>query len=206
MDLCVRFVGTPPQDTITTLYRAKDAKDFSGELFSGWMRSGSMGRLLQWNIKISIILFFLSQTPHSLFNLSRASPSYTFENIEFQEANSDCCSTTSDIQKNSYVNRIFYQTSVENKFRSVFFLLLMRLTCFPPLFLFHCVKSSQKFLECKYAGNCDIDIFMRRKCPACRLKKCRTVAPGFEKMKIRIRYRENMIKMTRAGIPRDSRC
>merc|ERR1711976_314363 len=35
--------------------------------------------------------------------------------------------------------------------------------------------SSQQFLECKYSGNCEIDIFMRRKCPACRLKKCRSV-------------------------------
>merc|ERR1712110_96796 len=35
--------------------------------------------------------------------------------------------------------------------------------------------SSIKFQECKYGGNCEIDIFMRRKCPACRLKKCRAV-------------------------------
>lgn len=29
--------------------------------------------------------------------------------------------------------------------------------------------------ECKYGGNCEIDMYMRRKCQACRLKKCKAV-------------------------------
>lgn len=29
--------------------------------------------------------------------------------------------------------------------------------------------------ECKFGGNCEIDMYMRRKCQACRLKKCKAV-------------------------------
>lgn len=36
-------------------------------------------------------------------------------------------------------------------------------------------NSNLKFTNCKFSGNCEIDIYMRRKCPACRLKKCRQV-------------------------------
>ena len=35
--------------------------------------------------------------------------------------------------------------------------------------------SNAKFLQCKFSGDCHIDIYMRRKCPACRLKKCKAV-------------------------------
>lgn len=34
--------------------------------------------------------------------------------------------------------------------------------------------ANVKFKQCKYGGNCEIDIYMRRKCPACRLKKCKS--------------------------------
>lgn len=36
-------------------------------------------------------------------------------------------------------------------------------------------ETNMKFTTCKFGNNCDIDIYMRRKCPACRLKKCRAV-------------------------------
>jgi ecdysone receptor len=35
-------------------------------------------------------------------------------------------------------------------------------------------SKSAKYL-CKYGDNCEIDMYMRRKCQACRLKKCYTV-------------------------------
>jgi len=35
-------------------------------------------------------------------------------------------------------------------------------------------SKSSKYL-CKYGDNCEIDMYMRRKCQACRLKKCYTV-------------------------------
>ena len=34
--------------------------------------------------------------------------------------------------------------------------------------------------QCKYGNNCEIDMYMRRKCQECRLKKCLSVGmrPG----------------------------
>lgn len=29
--------------------------------------------------------------------------------------------------------------------------------------------------NCKYGGNCEMDMWMRRKCQSCRLKRCREV-------------------------------
>ncbi|OQV23446.1 Ecdysone receptor [Hypsibius exemplaris] len=38
-------------------------------------------------------------------------------------------------------------------------------------FFRRCIEK-QTVPRCKYGGHCEIDLFMRRKCPECRLKKC----------------------------------
>lgn len=38
-------------------------------------------------------------------------------------------------------------------------------------FFRRCIEK-QTVPRCKYGGQCEIDLFMRRKCPECRLKKC----------------------------------
>ena len=41
------------------------------------------------------------------------------------------------------------------------------------------VTKGQKY-ACKYGDNCEIDMYMRRKCQACRLKKCYIVGTRSE--------------------------
>ena len=37
------------------------------------------------------------------------------------------------------------------------------------------VTDPNKVFICKFHGNCKMDLYWRRKCPACRLKKCKAV-------------------------------
>lgn len=50
------------------------------------------------------------------------------------------------------------------------------------------VTEDNRVLICKFGGNCQMDLYWRRKCPACRLKKCNTVGmrPEFVTSKDRL--------------------